>query len=83
MKGNLWVIFFIVVLLLSIGFLFIFYSDMVRNYYFKNFNQGVDKVGFFASWLDKYPNPWFFKVFGFLIWIFAIAIIFLIFGKRR
>jgi hypothetical protein len=83
MKGNIWVLSIIIAGLFLIGFVFIFCSNIVRDYYFKSFKQGVDKVGLLTSWIDKYPNLWFFKAFGLLIWLFIILIIVLVVWKRR
>ena len=83
MKGNIWILLIIIAGLLLVGFVFIFYSDAVRDYYFKSFKQGVDKVGFLASWVDKYPSLWFFKAFGVATWLFVFLIIVLIFWRRQ
>lgn len=83
MKGNIWVLSAIIAVLFSIGFVFIFNSNAVRSYYFKSFKQGVDRTGLLISWIDKYPNLWFFKAFGFLIWLFVILLIVLVFWKRQ
>lgn len=53
----------------AIGIWFTFYSTKAREYYFKIYKDGIEKSGFLTSWIDKYPNPWFFKLFGILFLI--------------
>ncbi len=83
MKGNIWLLSVLILGLSAIGGVFIFFSDAVREYYFKSFKEGINKTGYLATWIAKYPNLWFFKAFGFLIWIFVALIIILVFWKRQ
>ena len=82
MKGNIWVIYIMLLMLFSTGFIFVFYSKKVRNYYFKSFKRGIETTDMFTYWIDKYPKAWFFKLFGFASFAFGIAIIFIVFWKR-
>jgi hypothetical protein len=83
MKNSYLGISLIIMMLFSLGFIFIFYSDAVRSYFFESFKQGIERVGIFASWLDKYPSPLLFRIFGFLIWSFTFVIIFFVISKHQ
>lgn len=82
MKGNSWVIYATIALLFFIGFVFVFFSNKIREYYFEFYKQGIERTGFLTSWIDKYPNGWFFKFLGIIFIFFAIAITYIVFLKK-
>lgn len=75
MKGNIWVISFVVLILLLIGFVFVFYTNKVRQYYYSYYKEGIKKTGLLTTWIDKYPGEWFFRLFGIISILFAILLI--------
>jgi len=83
LKGNIWVASIVVLILFAIGFILVFFANSVRDFYFKNFKRGIETTGLLASWIDKYPEPWFFRIFGLISFAFGIAIIMIIWGRSE
>ena len=83
MRGNIWLICLIIVILVSVGLTFVSFSNQIREYYFRMYKQGIERTGFLTSWADKYPNPWAFKLFGLILILFASLIIATVFLKKE
>jgi hypothetical protein len=67
-----------------LGLVSIFYSDGVREYFFRNYQQGVEKFGSIGSYTGgKYPGPWFFRLLGFGFVILSIVILGSLFRKTQ
>ena len=81
MKGNIWAISIVVLILFSIGTTFVFNGNNVREYFFKSYKEGVEFTGVNYPPIDKYPKAWFFRLFGFIAYAFALALIYSVFWK--
>ena len=82
MKGNIWIASIPVLILFSVGFTLVFYSKAVRDFYFKSFKEGLENYGM-TIWKDKYPEAWFFRVFGIIAFIFGILLLASIWKRSR
>lgn len=64
---------FLVLLFLG-GLTLLFFAPGVREFFFKNYRQGLKRFELLGSFLDRYPGPWAFRLFG------AAMIGFVVFG---
>ena len=75
MKSNLLVLIGGIIFFSLSGVWLTFYSSRARELYYDYYKTGIRRIGFLTSWIDKYPEPWFFRMFGFVFLVVATVLI--------
>lgn len=81
MEGSIFILAIAILFFLFMGVKFTFFTEQVREYYFKMYRNGIEKYGFLTAWIDKYPNVWFFRLFGVLYLLVVILLVIILIRK--
>jgi hypothetical protein len=80
--NNLVILWMVVIFMILAGICSIIFAKGIREFYFKSYRSGIERIGFLTSWIDRYPGPWMFRLWGVAAIGFAIAIIIIITRKH-
>lgn len=68
---------------LSLGIAFTFFPEPIREYYFRMYKNGAERVGVLTSWVDKYPGYLVFRTVGIAALIISVVLIILLIKRLQ